>query len=410
MDALPQELIDHIGGECDKASLLSLRLVNKKLAAALRTTFIERYISKRTHLYSIYGMQKLIDLTADRDLAKHIKEIVFVVQDLYLDYNPDHTLTEGYEYQLCTAETEWFDRTGCGGSRAKSLLQDMLWNLEQAASSVTLAFCNSYYSSRHPYGLETRKQQASIAGLARPNVEPYSKAGSGCDTIIKALLEASVGQSASIWQLDICHTNSHLLSNGFPSAFEGFEVALTTPTWFMLRSLKLSVQYGLGLWNEEACWDGFDRFLSAAPHLESLSLAFSCSAETGHSINNSFFALLGDSLSKTSVKHLELGPFLTTRKALIGFLDAQMGSLESVKLVPLNSVRVRERWRRVPKAVAERTTMAKTELSQMLVMPSEEEHDYMVMDMNGNQHIVQGRQEAVNKRLVELADRHSFID
>ncbi|KAK4953773.1 hypothetical protein LTR10_008377 [Elasticomyces elasticus] len=403
MDALPQELLDHIGGDCDKASLLSLRLVNKELAAALKSTFIERYISKRTHLYSIYGLQKLVDLTAERDLAKHIKEIVLVVHDLHSDLNPDGSGNEGYEYQLYRAETAWLEN---GGSRAKWQLRKVLRNLEDTNSGVTFAFSKSRFSS-HPYGLGIRQQQASIADLAQPN----------------ALLEASEAGSewtVPIWQLDICHNLQYPSFARFRSPFEGFGSMLLTPNWSMLRSLKLYIGYAfwdrnqtLREWNETACWEGFDGFITAAPNLEHVALSWG-SLVSASELNEQILVGMGDALGQVRVKSVELGPFLTTRLALIMFLCSQMRSLESIKLVEIG-LRTGDGWRRVLKAVAARTDVVRIELNRVWMgeiseITDEIEKNYMVMDENGSEYFVQEGSEAVKSRLVELADSPLFVD
>ncbi|KAK5747113.1 hypothetical protein LTR17_000245 [Elasticomyces elasticus] len=408
MDALPQELIDHIGGECDKASLLSLRLANKKLAAALRSTFLERYISKRIHLYSIYGLQKLLDLTADKDLAKNINEIVLVVQSRHLDYNPDHTLTEGYEYQLCQSETAWLDIEEYGGSRATHLIRSVLWNLKDAASSVTFGFSESYRSS-HPYGLGIRQQQAGIAGLVRPNVQPDDRTEVNCEGIVKALLKASEGWSGPIWQLNICHDLQDPSFASFPCPFEGFKPPLAKPTWSMLRSLKLYTGYGIRSWNKTSCWKGLDRFVTAVPNLEHVALAWE-SLIIGSELNE-ILEGMGNVFGRIHVKHIELGPFCTTRRALIKFLCSQMRSLESVKLVGV-ALRSGKGWRRVLKAVAEQTTVGKIELDRVWAgeLIDWQKKYYMVMDEQGRHHLVQEGGEAVKKRLMELASKATFTD
>ncbi|KAK5694719.1 hypothetical protein LTR97_009309 [Elasticomyces elasticus] len=408
MDALPQEMVDHIGCQCDKASLLSLRLANKKLAAALRSTFIERYIQKRTHLYSIYGLQKLVDLTAERDLAKHINEIVLVVQSRHLDYNPDHTLTEGYEYQLCQSETAWLDIEEYGGSRGKHLIRSVLRNLQDAASSVTFAFSESYRSS-HSYGLGIRQQQAGVAGLARLNVQPDRRTEVDCEGIVKALLKASEGRPVPIWHLDICHNVQDRSFASIPSPFEGFKPGLASTKWSMLRSLKLYIGYGIGLWNETPCWEGLDRFVTAVPNLEHVALAWE-SLVIGSELNE-ILEGMGNVFGRVHVKHIELGPFCTTRRALIKFLCSQMGSLESVKLMGV-ALRRGKGWRRALKAVAERTTVAKIELDRVWMgeLTDWREKYYMVMDEQGSHHLVQEGGEAVKKRLVELASNATFTD
>ncbi|KAK5683092.1 hypothetical protein LTS10_004623 [Elasticomyces elasticus] len=408
MEAFPQELIDHIGGECDKASVLSLRLANKKLAAALRSTFVERYISKRIHLYSIYGLQKLLDLTADKDLAKHINEIVLVVQSRHLDYNPDHTLTEGYEYQLCQSETAWLDIEEYGGSRATHLIRSVLWNLKDAASSVTFGFSESYRSS-HPYGLGIRQQQAGIAGLVRPNVEPDDRTEVNCEGIVKALLKASEGWSGPISQLNICHDLQDPSFASFPCPFEGFKPPLAKPAWSMLRSLKLYTGYGIRSWNKTSCWQGLDRFVTAVPNLEHVALAWE-SLIIGSELNE-ILEGMGNVFGRIHVKHIELGSFCTTRRALIKFLCSQMRSLESVKLVGV-ALRSGKGWRRVLKAVAEQTTVGKIELDRVWAgeLIDWQKKYYMVMDEQGSHRLVQEGSQAVKKRLIELASKATFTD
>ncbi|KAK4895729.1 hypothetical protein LTR27_006210 [Elasticomyces elasticus] len=408
MDALPQELIDHIGGECEKGSLLSLRLVNKKLAAALRSRFIERYISKRTHLYSIYGLQKLVDLTTDDDLAKHIKEIVLVVEESRLVDRVRGALTESYQTKLCRAETEYLERWE--GSRTKWQLSAIPHYLEKASCSITFAMSRSSLSS-HPYGLELRGQQGRLSGL---DTTPYGAGDHAicCESIITALIAASTVQHAPIDQLDICHNIQDSSFANFPSPFENFRLESAHPTWSMLRSLKLHIGYDLGQWNQVSCWDGLDRFVAAAPALEHVALSWqTCEYESEH--QGLILEGMGNAFGQVRVKHIELGLFHTTRQAPVKFLCSQMGSLESVKLVEVG-LRTGKGWRRVLRAVVERTTVDKVELNRLWMGEISDsdtrENSYMVVDEQGSHRLVQEGGEAVKKRLMELASKATFTD
>ncbi|KAK3631330.1 hypothetical protein LTR56_016966 [Elasticomyces elasticus] len=418
MDALPQELLDHIGGDCDKLSLLSLRLVNKELAAALRSTFIERYIRKRVHLYSLYGLQKLVDLTADGDLAKHIKEIVLVVDVLHQGLTPiegGSVVTEGYGYSLCRAEAAWLERSSTEGcwSRVKGLLRYVVYNLERASTQVAFAISRKG-STDHPYGLTTRQQQIRLGIMDHPETKPYQYEAC-CRAVVSAFFEACKEQAklvgpVPISELNICHGSQDRSFAGFPSPFKSF-ISVPRPTWIMLRTIKLYISYSLSLWQERSCWDGLDRFIEAAPNLEQVALAWQDYAVPESPLSSLVLHNMGVTFAQAKLKAVELGPFRTTRQALTSFLCGQSHDLESVKLVEIG-LRTGKGWRRVLKAVAERTNLAKIELNRVWFggVLDPEEKNYMVMDENGGQLCVQKGREAVSMRLMALAHNATFLD
>ncbi|KAK5747246.1 hypothetical protein LTR17_000381 [Elasticomyces elasticus] len=79
---LPAELLVAVAAVVANGDLCAFRFVSRDTAAAVHDIWIKAFFSKRTHLATTYGLQILLDITAQVDLAKHIKQIALVVPGL----------------------------------------------------------------------------------------------------------------------------------------------------------------------------------------------------------------------------------------------------------------------------------------------------------------------------------------
>ncbi|KAK5694826.1 hypothetical protein LTR97_009417 [Elasticomyces elasticus] len=92
---LPAELLVAVAAVVAKEDLCAFRLASRDTAAAVHDIWIIGFFAKRTHLATTHGLQILLDITAQQDLAKHVKQIALVVPGL--DENKFGGKPEPYE-------------------------------------------------------------------------------------------------------------------------------------------------------------------------------------------------------------------------------------------------------------------------------------------------------------------------
>ncbi|KAK4953774.1 hypothetical protein LTR10_008378 [Elasticomyces elasticus] len=149
LEAMPPELKIIIAECCDRASLLNLRLVSTEFYDAADLTFLDRHIRKRTHAYTIYGLQALVDLTANKRLAKHIKEIELVSEYLH---SASLACQQAYLDVIANAETNLIAESNLGRDRLQTILQ----NLNDVSSLVNFSLSWTDLAA-HPYGRTERR-------------------------------------------------------------------------------------------------------------------------------------------------------------------------------------------------------------------------------------------------------------
>lgn len=82
LTSLTVEMLCAVADGVDARDLLSFRLVCREMSAASYERFVATFIAKRSHLYSQYGLQALVDLSASSELAKRVKEVRIVARSL----------------------------------------------------------------------------------------------------------------------------------------------------------------------------------------------------------------------------------------------------------------------------------------------------------------------------------------
>ncbi|KAK5120859.1 hypothetical protein LTR85_005926 [Meristemomyces frigidus] len=78
LTALPAEMLAAVAEQAEPRDLLALRLACRDVSAAAFESFIKAFFTKRSHLYTSYGLQSLLDISAQPHLMKRIEEIEIV--------------------------------------------------------------------------------------------------------------------------------------------------------------------------------------------------------------------------------------------------------------------------------------------------------------------------------------------
>ncbi|KAK4953787.1 hypothetical protein LTR10_008391 [Elasticomyces elasticus] len=271
LEEIPQEMLDHIAAHCDTDGFLTLRATSRTIRDMMDKAFIGRYFKKRAHLYSIFGLMKLVDISASR-LNKHIEEIELVSQDVCISSSINGSATDWVTGQRSLAL--W---TGeCGIIRNSSLgqqcLESVLYNLRK--DSCVVAFRGTAVDDGvRPYGAATRMKQIKVTKLVDVStIETCT--GSSCEGILQDIIEASLDRSdmvtAPISQLHIrsSRPSKPYTTLQFPRISD-YLWDRPSSAFVELRSLHLDL--GWAHWEKDT-WDSFKSFIIAAPNLESVAI------------------------------------------------------------------------------------------------------------------------------------------
>ncbi|KAK5747247.1 hypothetical protein LTR17_000382 [Elasticomyces elasticus] len=82
LHTLPTEMLSEIATQVHKDDLCAFRLTCRATRDACHDTFTT-FFATRAHLATVYGLRMLVDVTANADLVKHIKDITIVAPGLY---------------------------------------------------------------------------------------------------------------------------------------------------------------------------------------------------------------------------------------------------------------------------------------------------------------------------------------
>ncbi|KAK3627874.1 hypothetical protein LTR56_018990 [Elasticomyces elasticus] len=395
LEEIPQEMLDHIATYCDTDSFLTLRATSKTIRDTMDKAFINRYFKKRSHLYSIFGLMKLVDISASR-LNKHIEEIELVSQDLCISSSINGSATDYVTGQRSLAL--W---TGeCGIIRNSSLgqqcLESVLYNLRK--DSCIVAFRGTAVEDGvQPYGAATRMKQIKVTKLVDVSTIETCTGSNWSDMMtapISQLHIRSSRPSKPYTTLQFPRISDYLWDR--PSS-----------AFVELRSLHLDL--GWAHWEKDT-WDSFKSFIIAAPNLESVAIEWSWSNVEAEE-NDEPLVCLGFILANLNLPGLELslGPCWVTEESLVHLLSRRMRKLRSLRLVNVGLSNDCS-WRRVLQALAVRNTLDTIELENLWKGELIGQRHSLVLSPTRDGQLKHQGQATMREALVKTAEDATYLD
>ncbi|KAK4565750.1 hypothetical protein LTR86_003599 [Recurvomyces mirabilis] len=139
MTKLPNELLDRMDSLCDTTTRLSLRQTCRQWQAITRDRFAAEHFAIRQYYFDAETLHDLVQITADKSLAKHMRQITFGISllfehNLHKPSDPNDRAQGPHvdEYLEFMKET-----VRCGSMSV--LLSQALQNLKNISISPTLA-------------------------------------------------------------------------------------------------------------------------------------------------------------------------------------------------------------------------------------------------------------------------------
>ncbi|KAK5687947.1 hypothetical protein LTR17_026624 [Elasticomyces elasticus] len=266
---MPTEMLAAIAEQSNPQDLLALRCTCRCISDAVHDTFTKTFFAKRRHLYSIFGLQSLLRITATPHLVQHIQEIEITVVQPPMD----HTRTK-YRFRLPgkkEATSTWFEeysqlnKSNIGGS----LLLGIFKNLKLA--NVVPKVVTSWRADKHQnlacYGLQTmlrglipqfgaqitveQLEEGYADALATRLVQAICCSGVPIRTLTLGSRSNQTGIGSKGFSVDTHHQHPHKLAT--------------------LEALHIDVADLIGGWNEES-YAAATKLFASATTLERLSV------------------------------------------------------------------------------------------------------------------------------------------
>ncbi|KAK3648147.1 hypothetical protein LTR56_007559 [Elasticomyces elasticus] len=292
-----------------------------KFYDATDLTFLDRHIRKRTHAYTIYGLQALVDLTSDKRLAKHIKEVELVSE--YLHSAP-LAYQQAYLDVTADAETSLIAESNLGRDR----LQTIMENLNEVSSLVNFSLSWTDVTA-HPYGRTERRTKMKQPGIVEIEDSKIPREAK-CNDLLRSLLHASAVILAPVQQLNICYDRigGNQLEDvwvDFVHKAPGMLDVRGQPSWIHLHKLQLDLGV-LDHW--QLAWEGLELLFSAAPNMSSLALSGFSQLE-GH--DDALAKITPMMASWHKIRCFELSECSPEGTSLMELLLSQAQHLEGIK-------------------------------------------------------------------------------
>ncbi|KAK5711811.1 hypothetical protein LTR17_018254 [Elasticomyces elasticus] len=382
--AMPPELKIIIAECCDRASLLNFRLVSTEFYDAADLTFLDRHIRKRTHTYTLYGLQALVDLTSNRRLARHVEQIAIVSESLHDVVGDDQHV---YVDTIVAAEANLIADSGIGADRLRTILE----NLNKASSVVQ--FSTAWTDQDvHPYGRKAREMQPEVPSFA---LQPVLRNGTSyCNSVLEALLQATVAMDVPIWLLNSA-CGDKFLTSGIPRIQSG---------WGQLEGLELD--FGEVCWTDEA-WLGLTGFVAGATKLNTLVLSRIRQCNDNH---DDILIMIASVLRSNSLERLFLAQCCClTEDGLTKLLLDQQHSLKCFGVSEIG-LSTESSWQVVAKSMADELSLSSLELKGLHKKNDEGTTVYLYLDGEKHVHLDCEGLESVKQGLLELVRDATYVE
>ncbi|KAK4953671.1 hypothetical protein LTR10_008274 [Elasticomyces elasticus] len=266
---MPTEMLAAIAEQSDPQDLLAWRLTCRCISDAVHDNFIKTFFAKRRHLYSIFGLQSLLRITAIPHLVQHLQEIEITVVQAPSDYRQT-----AYRFQLPgkkEATSTWFEeytqlnKFNIGGSLLLGIFKNLKaanivpkiaasWRAEAKDDVACYGVPTMLRAFTPQYGAQITIGQFTEGyanTLATRLVQAICCSGCPIRTLVLGSNSFHTGLSNDGFTVDTHHQHPHKLIN--------------------LESLHIDLADLIGGWNEEL-YTGAKRLFSSATALERLSI------------------------------------------------------------------------------------------------------------------------------------------
>lgn len=417
MQRLPAELLTQIAEAADPKDLLALRLTCRATSAAAFEAFRSAFFTRRSHLYTRFGLQALADIAAQPYLIKELNEVKIIVIAIDEDRFPSNKTNTVYlaapmsvprgqnipkktlnVRQLWTEDQNALNHLGCG----PMLLARMLHDLAAAGIVPAVTVCGSCMTDEldHSafYGCATLlKEFANVVDL-----DHFTDTRS--DDAVSSLFQAILTSRSPIKDLTLLnyggtddvvrrHLRDHVprgvATNGGPSALTG------------LTSLSLCFSDRVESWSLGDA-RAFAEVFARATSLQHLVLSWREVLEMQH--HGSMVSPVGNAFGACALASLDLRDCSTGSQALIRFLQLFKGSLKSLALASV-AISEEECWGGLLHWIADNLQLDHVNLVELAreetVMQLKEDDDIQEYDIRGVDEVKGG--------LMALAERPQYV-
>ncbi|EMC94135.1 hypothetical protein BAUCODRAFT_26333 [Baudoinia panamericana UAMH 10762] len=258
LNALSPELIATISENCDNATLRNLRhadslpiifgLVNRPLSAASLDAFGKRFSAKRSHLFSDFGLRALVDIAASPHLARHIKHVELVTQQLTQETatspSPRNALITRSPWSITLEKGRRLDSAAVEAAWGPWLDEEGLLNTAVPVSLLSTAFATlAPHRDSFRVTMDVREGPINRGRLRRA----YGQ----------ATLCQQLGKDASCLRMDDIGTNHEDTVTAVAKAIEQTSFPVADPAFRAIAVLPELHQAGIGHHSSPA-WSAVD--------------------------------------------------------------------------------------------------------------------------------------------------------
>lgn len=258
---LPVELLQAVAGNLGKEDVLCLRLASKDLSRGADRAFVDVFSSERAHIYSIFGLETLVGITAYPSLAKKIEKITLVVEqpaswvrepfdikDIKQWMPEQEILEHAISTERYGRATEiWLEEARQLEGHVSGLLGKVFDNLHRAGQVVSVAITDRPPWLLSAYGAATLVRELGLTEDIKETeweetVEPIE--GADCRSATEALLSAITASPVLVKDLDLCGNSD---GHGVGSLSLPAELATSatfTTACHTLKILRLGIDSG----------------------------------------------------------------------------------------------------------------------------------------------------------------------
>lgn len=224
LETLPVEIISAIAVEANHEDLLAFRLSCKSASASTDNVFINAYFTRRTHVFTEYGLRALLDITAEQRLARKLGYVTIVglcMANLIYAYSYDGSPAQTTTLAVTGLPISQVDAEPSRAQASDLLRAEWKWEKEQqrlsngmAVQMLTKAF-NDIASARESVSIavDTAREppyyglSMLLRSFAPLVLDKYSTDCETCRNVIRMIFHALSHSQISIDHLDLCAKN-----------------------------------------------------------------------------------------------------------------------------------------------------------------------------------------------------------
>ncbi|KAK5120850.1 hypothetical protein LTR85_005917 [Meristemomyces frigidus] len=356
---LPVELLMSIAEGVDKQDLIALRFANREISAGIDSVFLKAFFSRRTHIFTKFGLQALADIAAKDRTGRKLDHITIIVKDMVdaVAFEKDMrmiippsmrapkpiatTSKDNTGDSAPTSPTLEEDDGEAGGPTPDSVASEeervvIFDNLAKYGQTISVAVADSEWYG--VYGKTTVK---------RLHAQPQRLTGApllaeaSCDQVIHLLLQSVLQSEISLKALDLC---SDSLTYGMQEQGLLSLAGLPGSKWQALKVLKLGLDEETDFSIKSSDGGSLDAMLRCLAGLEDLTVCVIESDDPDYAFNDdSLLELIKHALPTNRLRKLHLLNVLGREAEFIGLLSKHAATLAEVRLNNV-SVPYHEDW------------------------------------------------------------------